>query len=190
MAGERLVFLCYVVVVVLASPAADEPPHQEALAQIFRVHHSSATKLNALSAVIHPGKVDVEYLLAGALLRVVFGVLVDRLKPKLAGAIGQVIVITGLSLAWIIGIDSYEGALTLGLVPARPLWAVAFVVLGALIMGGLGLLAGIIAQKFDQMAAITNFIVTPLSFLSGTFYSVEALPSPSAPCRTGTRSST
>ena len=54
----------------------------------------------------------------------------------------------------------------------------AFVVLGALIMGGLGLLAGIIAQKFDQMAAITNFIVTPLSYLSGTFYSVEALPEP------------
>ena len=49
---------------------------------------------------------------------------------------------------------------------------------GSLFMGGLGLLAGIIAQKFDQMAAITNFIVTPLSFLSGTFYSVEALPEP------------
>ena len=42
--------------------------------------------------------------------------------------------------------------------------------------GGLGILAGIVAQKFDQMAAITNFVVTPLSFLSGTFYSIERLP--------------
>lgn len=47
-------------------------------------------------------------------------------------------------------------------------------------MGGVGLIGGIVAQKFDQMAAITNFIVTPLSFLSGTFYSVEALPEPFA----------
>ncbi|SHE86107.1 ABC-2 type transport system permease protein [Ruegeria intermedia] len=67
-------------------------------------------------------------------------------------------------------------ALVLGLVPAHPLIALAFVVLGAAFMGGLGLFAGIFANKFDQMAAITNFIVTPLAFLSGTFYSVEALP--------------
>ena len=40
----------------------------------------------------------------------------------------------------------------------------------------LGVVAGVFAEKFDQMAAITNFIVTPLAFLSGTFYSVEALP--------------
>ena len=39
-----------------------------------------------------------------------------------------------------------------------------------------GLLAGIWAEKFDQMAAITNFVITPFAFLSGTFYSVERLP--------------
>jgi len=39
-----------------------------------------------------------------------------------------------------------------------------------------GVVAAIIAQKFDQIAAITNFIVVPLSFLSGTFYSIETLP--------------
>ena len=55
-------------------------------------------------------------VLAGALLRVVFGVLVDRLRPKLAGIIGQVIVIAGLSIAWLIGINSYQGTLALGLV--------------------------------------------------------------------------
>jgi MFS transporter, NNP family, nitrate/nitrite transporter len=55
-------------------------------------------------------------VLAGALLRVVFGVLVDRLGPKLAGVIGQVIVITGLAVAWFVQIDSYAGTLALGLV--------------------------------------------------------------------------
>ena len=42
--------------------------------------------------------------------------------------------------------------------------------------GAVGIVAGLFANKFDQMAAITNFIVTPLAFLSGTFYSVSALP--------------
>ena len=61
---------------------------------------------------------------------------------------------------------------------AHPLWAITFVLLAALLLGGLGILAGILAQKFDQMAAITNFVITPLSFLSGTFYSVDSLPEP------------
>ena len=61
---------------------------------------------------------------------------------------------------------------------AHPLWALAFILLAALMLGGLGILAGILAQKFDQMAAISNFVITPLSFLSGTFYSVQALPEP------------
>ena len=55
-------------------------------------------------------------VLSGALLRVVFGVLVDRLRPRRAGIIGQIIVIAGLAIAWIAGIDSYQGALALGVV--------------------------------------------------------------------------
>ncbi|HEU4625472.1 MAG TPA: nitrate/nitrite transporter [Steroidobacteraceae bacterium] len=55
-------------------------------------------------------------VLAGAVLRVVFGILVDRLRPRRAGIIGQVIVIAGLSIAWLVGITSYSGALALGLV--------------------------------------------------------------------------
>ncbi len=55
-------------------------------------------------------------VLAGALLRVVFGVLVDRLRPRRAGIIGQVIVIAGLACAWLIGIHSYAGTLGLGLI--------------------------------------------------------------------------
>lgn len=53
-------------------------------------------------------------LLAGALLRIVMGVLVDHLKPKKAGAIGQIIVIAGLLWAWLDTLDSYEHMLTLG----------------------------------------------------------------------------
>jgi len=64
----------------------------------------------------------------------------------------------------------------LRLVPAHPVWALVFVLLGAAFLSGLGMVAGIFANKFDQMAAITNFVVTPLAFLSGTFYSVQALP--------------
>jgi MFS transporter, NNP family, nitrate/nitrite transporter len=54
-------------------------------------------------------------VLAGALLRIVMGLLVDHLKPKLAGAIGQVIVIAALLYAWYVGVNSYTGVLVLGL---------------------------------------------------------------------------
>ena len=48
----------------------------------------------------------------------------------------------------------------------------------ALLLALIGLLAGIWAEKFDNMSAITNFIITPLTFLSGTFYSIERLKEP------------
>ena len=47
---------------------------------------------------------------------------------------------------------------------------------GSLMLSLLGTIGGIWAEKFDQLAAVTNFLVTPLSFLSGTFYSIERLP--------------
>jgi ABC-2 type transport system permease protein len=59
-----------------------------------------------------------------------------------------------------------------------PLTALVFATLGSTMMATLGVLAGLWAQKFDQMATVTNFVVTPLAFLSGTFYSVERLPEP------------
>ncbi len=55
-------------------------------------------------------------VLAGALLRVVFGILVDKLRPRRAGIIAQVIVIAGLAIAWLIGIKTYSGTLVLGLI--------------------------------------------------------------------------
>jgi len=59
---------------------------------------------------------------------------------------------------------------------AHPLWALAFALLGSAILGSLGLIAGIIADKFDQLAAFQNFLIMPLTFLSGVFYSIHTLP--------------
>jgi ABC-2 type transport system permease protein len=59
---------------------------------------------------------------------------------------------------------------------AEPWWIIVFAALGAGMMGALGLIAGLWAEKFDQMAAFQNFIIMPLTFLSGVFYSVHSLP--------------
>jgi ABC-2 type transport system permease protein len=57
-----------------------------------------------------------------------------------------------------------------------PLWILVFAVLGAALLGALGLIAGLWAEKFDQMAAFQNFIIMPMTFLSGVFYSIHSLP--------------
>jgi ABC-2 type transport system permease protein len=59
---------------------------------------------------------------------------------------------------------------------AQPWWIVVFAALGAGMLGALGLIAGLWAEKFDQMAAFQNFIIMPMTFLSGVFYSVHSLP--------------
>ena len=59
---------------------------------------------------------------------------------------------------------------------AEPWWIVTFAALGAGMMGSLGLVAGLWAEKFDQLAAFQNFIIMPMTFLSGVFYSVHSLP--------------
>ncbi|MDI1338367.1 ABC transporter permease [Polaromonas sp.] len=57
-----------------------------------------------------------------------------------------------------------------------PLWILLFAVLGAALLGSLGLIAGLWAEKFDQMAAFQNFVIMPMTFLSGVFYSIHSLP--------------
>ncbi|MCR9108218.1 ABC transporter permease [Marivita sp. XM-24bin2] len=106
------------------------------------------------------------------------GNIVDTLMPPLSA--GELVlgylaggVARGLMVAVAIALALW---LFLGIVPQHPLVALYFVIVGGALLSGIGMVAGIYAEKFDQMAAITNFIVTPLAFLSGTFYSVEALP--------------
>ncbi|MFC7703962.1 ABC transporter permease [Plastorhodobacter daqingensis] len=108
------------------------------------------------------------------------GNIVDTLMPPLSA--GELVagyvaggIARGLFVALAIGLVM---VLALGMGIAHPLWALGFVLLGAAMLSAIGIIAGVFANKFDQMAAITNFIVTPLSFLSGTFYSVETLPEP------------
>ncbi len=58
----------------------------------------------------------------------------------------------------------------------QPLWIIVFAALGAGMLGSLGLIAGLWAEKFDQLAAFQNFIIMPMTFLSGVFYSIKSLP--------------
>lgn len=58
----------------------------------------------------------------------------------------------------------------------HPVWALGFALLGSAILATLGLIAGMWADKFDQLAAFQNFIIVPLTFLSGVFYSIHSLP--------------
>ena len=106
------------------------------------------------------------------------GNIVDTLMPPLSGAelvFGYVggAVARGAMVAVVIALGAW---LFLGVGIVHILWTIIFVLLGSILMGALGMVAGIFAQKFDQLSAISNFIVTPLAFLSGTFYSIDALP--------------
>jgi ABC-2 type transport system permease protein len=58
----------------------------------------------------------------------------------------------------------------------QPIWVLVFAIAGAVMMGALGLIAGLWAEKFDQIAAFQNFVILPMTFLSGVFYSVGSLP--------------
>jgi len=58
----------------------------------------------------------------------------------------------------------------------QPIWIFSFAFLGSAMMGAMGIIAGIWADKFDQLAGFQNFIIMPLTFLSGVFYSIHSLP--------------
>ena len=57
-----------------------------------------------------------------------------------------------------------------------PLWIVLFAILCAALLGALGVIAGLWSEKFDQMAAFQSFVIMPMTFLSGVFYSIHSLP--------------
>ncbi len=85
--------------------------------------------------------------------------------------VGAGVLLAGLLFVW------QSSVLNFSLMPTQPLWVITFAVLGALMLGSLGLIAGLWADKFDQMAAFQNFIIMPMTFLSGVFYSIHSLPS-------------
>ena len=108
----------------------------------------------------------------------IMGNIVDTLMPPLSPmelALGYTLggTLRGLAVAAVVMGATFP---FLGLGVAHPLWAALFILLGSALMAMIGIVAGIMANRFDQLSAITNFIVTPLSFLSGTFYSIEILP--------------
>jgi ABC-2 type transport system permease protein len=77
----------------------------------------------------------------------------------------------------VVGLGVLAVALWFTPVPLRhPPWALAFAFFGSALMGALGVVAGIWAEKFDQMAGFQNFIIMPLTFLAGVFYSIHSLP--------------
>jgi len=77
----------------------------------------------------------------------------------------------------VVGVGVYLTALWFAMpVLQHPLWIVLFALLGSALLGALGIVAGIWAEKFDQLAGFQNFIIMPLTFLSGVFYSLHSLP--------------
>jgi ABC-2 type transport system permease protein len=77
----------------------------------------------------------------------------------------------------VVGLGIYLVAILFVELPMEhPLLVLLFTILGSALLGAFGIIAGIWADKFDQMAAFQNFIIMPLSFLSGVFYSIHSLP--------------
>jgi len=106
------------------------------------------------------------------------GNIVDMLMPPLSGAEQTVAVALG-GVARGVTVGLAVGLAMAVFVPmhlASPGLIVYHAVMGSLMLSLLGMMGGIWADKFDHMAAVTNFLVTPLSFLSGTFYSIDRLP--------------
>ncbi len=108
------------------------------------------------------------------------GNIVDILMPPLnAAELLAAFVLGGVSRGLVVGVAVLVPTLFFIPLGVHNLFCILFFAVGAsLMLSLLGLLGGIWSEKFDHLAAVTNFIVMPLSFLSGTFYSIERLPEP------------
>ena len=99
------------------------------------------------------------------------------LPPLSASDVFLAYLLAAVVRAVAVGLGVFVATLWIVPVPVlHPLWALAFALVGSGLLGVLGILAGIWAEKFDQIAAFQNFLVMPLTFLAGVFYSVHTLP--------------
>jgi ABC-2 type transport system permease protein len=99
------------------------------------------------------------------------------LPPLGAGEIFAAYLIAAMTRGLVVGVGVFAGTLWLVPLPMQhPLWVLAFAVAGCGMLAVLGIIAGIWAEKFDQVAAFQNFVVMPLTFLAGVFYSIGSLP--------------
>ena len=108
------------------------------------------------------------------------GNIVDILYPPLSpGEVTFAIILGGITRGVVVGFFSILISLVFIKVPFDNIfYVITFAILGSCFLSSLGYIAGLWAEKFDNMAAITNFVVVPLSFLSGTFFSINRLEGP------------
>ena len=108
------------------------------------------------------------------------GNIVDILYPPLSpGEVTFAIILGGITRGVVVGLFSILVSLIFIKVPFNNIfYVIMFATLGSCFLSSLGFIAGLWAEKFDNMAAVTNFIVVPLSFLSGTFFSINRLEGP------------
>jgi ABC-2 type transport system permease protein len=112
------------------------------------------------------------------LIAKVQGNIVDVLMPPLSATELTVgFAMGGVTRGLMVGVAVLIGLLPFAPVEIHdPIAIVYFAFMASLMLSLLGMIGGIWAEKFDHLAAITNFVITPLSFLSGTFYSIQRLP--------------
>jgi ABC-2 type transport system permease protein len=108
----------------------------------------------------------------------VLGNIVDYLMPPLGAKeiiIGMVA--AAVTRGFIVGVlVALVASIFVDLPIQHPLYAVAYLILASILLGLVGTLTGIFVESFDQMSAISSYVIVPLTFLSGTFYSVKSLP--------------
>ena len=118
--------------------------------------------------------------LSSIIIAKVQGTIVDVLMPPLShGELLFCYVAGAVTRAWAVGLAVWAAMLLwpgVDVSVSNPLQVLLFGTLGALMLGLLGVLTGIWADKFDHGAAVTNFLVQPLTLLSGTFYAIDRLP--------------
>ena len=112
------------------------------------------------------------------MIKKIDGTIVDLLfAPLSPGEVTLSIALSAVTRSVVIGIVSIiVFKLIINIEIKNYYTLIAFTLLSSFILGNIGIIAGLWAEKFDHMATVTNFVIVPLSFLSGTFYSIERLP--------------